>query len=549
MRSRTAFLLAVTLFTILYARVTFAADPANYRVQSGDVLTITLWNEENNVQEVKVDPEGQLTYPMAGVVPVKGLTLAAVADRLSDRLKNQIKRPRLTVSLKQARPQAGVYVLGAVGKPGPYEFLDGMRVKDAIGLAGGLAPEADAVHATLARPGKAPLPLDLDALFNKGNAAANLVLTFGDVINVPSRDFAARGGMLAVMVVGQAQRPGSLQLTTGARLSDAVTAAGGPTPQAALRRATLARKGQNTAVDLDRILRQGDLSGNEPLQDGDVLLIPEARNQVTLVGEFQKPGSYPFREGDTLTGAVALGGGATEKASLQRAALTRDGKSIPVDLFAMLKQGDLQADQPLQDGDVFILPAAKHEITLLGEFTKPGVYPFQDGNTLAQAIALGEGPTEAADLRRAILKRGGKEIPVDLYVMLKQGDLKADQPLQDGDVLMLPSGQRIYAYGAFVKPGPVTVTDEMKLVDVLVAAGGTTKDARLNKACVARMVDGKPVKLPLNLKEILAKGSPGRAFQFTKGDVLYVPDKTGINWQGALSAVYMLTLSATQIFN
>ena len=41
------------------------------------------------------------------------------------------------------------------------------------------------------------------------------------------------------------------------------------------------------------MLRQGDLAGNLPLQDGDVILVPEQRNRVTLVGEFQKPGTSP----------------------------------------------------------------------------------------------------------------------------------------------------------------------------------------------------------------------------------------------------------------
>lgn len=531
---------------LLFCGTRCSAAPAEHRVQPGDVLEVVLWHEDRKIVEARADASGAIAVPLAGTLNVKGQTLTEVARRITQALEPHVKRPRVTVTLKLAHPQAGVYILGAVQRPGPIEFLDGMRIKDALGLVGGLLPTADAAHATLTGVQRGTQSVDLKALLT-GDATQDIALALGDVLHVPARDVARE--LLTVFVVGQVARPGSVALAPGARLSDAITAAGGPSDLAALKRATLSRKGETLPIDLEQVLRQGDLAGNLPLQDGDVILVPEQRNRVTLVGEFQKPGTYPFREGDTLTGAVALGGGSREEADLHHARLIRDGKETEVDLDAMLKAGDLSGDLALRDGDVLILPRASRTVTLLGEFQKPGTYSFTEGDTLAQAVALAQGPTAAADLRRAVLKRGGKEIPVDLYALLKEGSDAQDRALQDGDTLFVPAGTRVLTYGAFQKPGPVVVTEGMGLFEVLAAAGGTSKDARLEKAQIARLVNGERVPIRLDLKAALKKGSPPPDFRFVEGDVLYVPEKgKELNWQGLVSAAYMLTLAADRIF-
>ena len=435
----------------------------DYRLRPGDSIEVFLWNEGDTPTPLTVDATGQVSYPLVGVITVKGLTLKEVAERMIAGLReHHIRNPRVTVVLKGVKPQSAVYVMGAVNKPGPYEWTETMRVSDALGLAGGLAPGADGARASINNPNKGSVPLNLEKLLFGGDASLNLPLNAGDTIVVPMRELK---NMLSVMIVGQVNRPGSLQLSVGARLSDAMTAAGGPTPMAALKRGTLARGGVNATVDLDAILRRGELSGNLALQDGDVLLVPEGRYRVTLLGEFTKPGSYPYKHGDSVT----------------------------------------------------------------------------------DAVSLGEGPTTDADLEAAILKRGSTETPVNLKALLEDGRLSDDRPLEDGDVLVIPSGLRILTLGAVRRPGAVALKRGMKLVDVLVEVGGLGENARADKATVVRMVDGKPKPIPLNIKDAVQKGGAAYGFAFAKGDVLYVPEKgRPFEWGNILSAIY--ALGVTGIF-
>ena len=62
-------------------------------------------------------------------------------------------------------------------------------------------------------------------------------------------------------------------------------------------------------------------------------------------------------------------------------------------------------------------------------------------------------------------------------------------------------------------------------------------------------MNGERVPIRLDLKAALKKGSPPPDFRFVEGDVLYVPEKgKELNWQGLVSAAYMLTLAADRIF-
>ena len=106
--------------------------------------------------------------------------------------------------------------------------------------------------------------------------------------------------------------------------------AGGPSPDSGGSEPPLAGGAETVRVNL-RDLEGGDLSRNIKLRDGDTVFIPRAE-VVYVFGEVRDPGSYPIQEGMTVLQALALAGGSTEFAALNRITIRRlvDGERIKV---------------------------------------------------------------------------------------------------------------------------------------------------------------------------------------------------------------------------
>jgi len=79
-----------------------------------------------------------------------------------------------------------------------------------------------------------------------------------------------------VRVTGAVVNPVSLPYRQGMTVLDVVLEAGGLTEFANASKATLYRRdGQSFSIDLDRILKRGDMTTNYSLQPGDVITVPE----------------------------------------------------------------------------------------------------------------------------------------------------------------------------------------------------------------------------------------------------------------------------------
>lgn len=91
------------------------------------------------------------------------------------------------------------------------------------------------------------------------------------VTNMGSDEYRSR-----VRVTGAVGNPVSLPYRQGMTVLDLVLEAGGTTEFANASRAVLFRRsGDRVPIDLDRILKRGDMATNYPLRPGDVVTIPE----------------------------------------------------------------------------------------------------------------------------------------------------------------------------------------------------------------------------------------------------------------------------------
>jgi polysaccharide biosynthesis/export protein len=86
----------------------------------------------------------------------------------------------------------------------------------------------------------------------------------------------------------------------------------------------------------------------------------EYLSRVRVTGAVREPVSLPYRQGMTVLDAVLAAGGPTEFAAADRAALHRrerdQTRSYSIPLAALLEQGDLRSNWPVQPGDVITVP-------------------------------------------------------------------------------------------------------------------------------------------------------------------------------------------------
>lgn len=178
-----------------------------------------------------------------------------------------------------------VTVLGEVVRPGSIEISGEMRLITALSQAGGPTPAADLERVTLTRAGRAGhVVLDLSDLLTRGQAsdpAANVLLQPGDTIVLPATE-------QKYYVLGEVGKAQAYPLKPNDRLIDAITTAGGTTQNADLSKVTLIRKdarGQAVAhaVDLQHMMKKGDMARNETLQPGDVIFVPNRAQKRPLL--------------------------------------------------------------------------------------------------------------------------------------------------------------------------------------------------------------------------------------------------------------------------
>jgi protein involved in polysaccharide export with SLBB domain len=118
-----------------------------------------------------------------------------------------------------------------------------------------------------------------------------------------------------------------------------------------------------------------------------VVLKKERGNRIFIIGEVLKQGFYNVGSGSRLLEVIALSGGPTPRAGLNKVRLVRRSKAIPVNLNKILRKGDMRKNVVLADGDVIFVPEKKATLFSINRLIR-ALTPVVDIYGKGQAIYI-----------------------------------------------------------------------------------------------------------------------------------------------------------------
>lgn len=311
---------------------------------------------------------------------------------------------------------------------------------------------------------------DGDTIFIPTASQINLA----EAPQLSSASFASdRAQPIKIAVLGEVRQPGTHTISseqdanTPPSVTEALEIAGGINPLAdiqkiQIRRLTKSGAIQSVDIDLKQLLLSGDLQQDLILQNGDTVFVPTVTDvnlaavsqlrttsfapeqtqplNITIIGEVFRPGPYTVtgtaRTGEagvpggtggdssvppTVTRAIQVAGGIKPLANVRQIEIRRrigDGseRTLAVDLWKLLREGDSSQDTVLQDGDTIFVPQATAltledsaeiaaasfspdtiEVQVVGEINRPGIVQIPPNTPLNQAIFAAGGFTNRAE--------------------------------------------------------------------------------------------------------------------------------------------------------
>lgn len=169
-------------------------DTAEYHIQPLDTLQITVFQEPDLTQQVKVSQQGNISHPLLGSVQLSGLTVADAEKKLTDLLgKDYLVNPRVTITMGSNSARR-VIVLGQVKSPGSYELSsdESLTLLQAIAKSGGFTDLAASGRIAILRSenGKEQkIVVDVSAIMKGRDKNKDIKLLPGDIVSVPETIF------------------------------------------------------------------------------------------------------------------------------------------------------------------------------------------------------------------------------------------------------------------------------------------------------------------------------------------------------------------------
>ncbi len=200
---------------------------------------------------------------------------------------------------------------------------------------------------------------------------------------------------------------------------------------------------------------------------------------------------------------------------------------------------------------LFVTEYASQGASVLGEVSKPGVYPVLGEQHLYDLISAAGGLTEKAGHSITVTHRSDPDNPVILPVSRNlSDDPRSNVRVFPSDTIIVRKADIVYVVGDVGRPSALIMdAGGLSVLKAVALAGGTTRTAKLGGVKILRKGPGGMSETPVELKKILQAKAPDLSLQ--ADDILVVPSSAGKILAGraleaAMQAATILSVAAVQ---
>jgi polysaccharide export outer membrane protein len=205
---------------------------------------------------------------------------------------------------------------------------------------------------------------------------------------------------------------------------------------------------------------------------------------------------------------------------------------------------------------VLVTAYAGQDVSVLGEVTRPGVYPYTLHHRLLDLISAASGVAPSAGTLVNVFHRSEPNKPHPVVLDPGGTDSSTDHnpELAPGDTVQVSRAGLVYVVGDVIRPGgfPVDPAQGLTVVQALALAWGPTQNAAAGKALLIREQKGGRTLTTLNLRRMLHGQDPDQPIH--DRDILYVPDSMAKNlmnrtMESAIQSAIGVTIYAGLVYS
>jgi polysaccharide biosynthesis/export protein len=470
-------------------RLSLAMSNANYPVTPGDIYRLT-YEQGNGLSalDIQVGSDSSIQLNIFGKLNASGMTFLAAKQAVEKAFISAY--PRSSPSLAIA--SVGTFHVFVKGETPAAKNVDawGMSRLSEI-LEGVLDPYSSVRNVEVSSRDGTNRQYDLFLFERSGEEDQNPYVRPGDSVTISTAE-------RTVAIAGEVRRPGKYQLLPSDQLQELIEVIGGGLTAAAdVSRIKIDRISGNTPEALYANLNQKEQNA-VVLEDGDTVTVPskvenlpvvyfegavtsqappgaaaaptpESSDMFAPVGYNRIP--YSFRQGETLGNALlSMRKSFLPDANLAGSFLVRQGvtEPQPVDLSTLLQGGNGPADFPLRPFDRIIVPAEQFSVSVFGDVTKPGNYPYTPSKGYRYYADLaGFADIDVIPKNIVIMDAQGRRLPIGAFI-------------EPGSRIYL-TASRVTVQGAVLNPGNFPYRSDFAVADYENEAGGFDPDKSTNR--------------------------------------------------------------------